>query len=61
MDPHPIHSDGATHYLFFKKSGIMWNGMEKWFLSFEKSVPDEERFFLESPLTFYFYFKMGKT
>ena len=34
--------------------------MEKWFLSFEKSVPDEEQFCLESPLTSYFYFLKGK-
>ena len=54
VDPHPIHSDDATRYLFFKK--VMWNGMEKWFSSFEKSVLDEERFCLESPLTSYFLF-----
>ena len=58
VDPHPIHSDGATRYLFFKK--VMWNGMEKWFSSFEKSVPDEERFCLESPLTSYFLFFKGE-
>ena len=34
--------------------------MEKWFSSFEKSIPDEERFCLESPLTSYFYFLKGK-
>ena len=37
MDPHPIHSDGATRYLFFLK--VVWNGMEKWFSSFEKIRP----------------------
>ena len=34
--------------------------MEKWFSSFEKSVLDEERFCLESPLTSYFHFLKGK-
>ena len=61
VDPHPIHSDGATRYLFFffiKK--VVWNGMEKWFSSFEKSVSDEERFCLESPRISYFYFFKGE-
>ena len=30
------------------------------FSSFRKFVPSEERFYLESPLTFYFYFIKGK-
>ena len=34
--------------------------MEKWFSSFEKFVPDEELFCLESSLTSYFYFLKGE-
>ena len=43
----------------FLKSSVEWNGkvvFEFW----KKSVPDEERFCLESPLTSYFYFLKGK-
>ena len=39
----------------------VWKCVEKTrFLSFGKSVPDEERFCLESPLTFIFIFEIGK-
>ena len=44
VDPGPIHSDGAS----------------KWFLGFERSIPDGERFCLDSPLTSYFYFLKGE-
>ena len=53
--PSPDPPTGATHDL--KKN----NGVEKKrFSSFGKSIPNEERFCLESSLTFYFYFWNGK-
>ena len=50
------HSIGETRFLFEKKE----NEKKLVFSSFKKPTPGEERCCLESPLTFYFVFKMGK-
>ena len=51
----PTRSTGLRDSLLNEKK--MWVD----FRVFGKSVLEEERFALESPLTFYFYFMKGKT
>ena len=56
MDPHPIHE--STRLTFKKNKKV--KGKVSVFSGFGKSILGEERFCLESPLNFYFYFKMEK-